>query len=68
MSLELNPGSDSEVLKNPLCPECKQQIVPVERGENTTFKCGCMVTKNFSFTKLSDMTQHIEFWEGREQQ
>jgi ribosomal protein L37AE/L43A len=64
MSLELNPGSDIEVSKNPLCPECKQQIVPVERKNNTVFRCGCMVTKNFTFTKFSDMTQRVSsYWE-----
>lgn len=64
MSLELNPGSDSKVSKNPLCPECRQQIVPVEQGDNTVFRCGCMITKNFTFTKFSDMTQRVSsYWE-----
>lgn len=59
MSLKLNPGCSNTVLKNPLCPECKRQIIPVTVEENTVFICGCDYIRKFIFTEKSDMVESI---------
>jgi len=60
MTLTINPGRNTKVQKNPLCPECKMQIIPVDVTEDhTVYMCGCDSLKQFEFTKRSDMTEDI---------
>ena len=45
--LVLNPGRDGP--KNPLCPECEQQIVPLSNEYELQFTCGCDEIHRFEF-------------------
>lgn len=62
-NLTLNPGAGNPVTKNPLCPKCEKQIIPVTYGENTTYECGCNYTQKFVFTSKSDMTENINYFQ-----
>jgi hypothetical protein len=46
-SLVLNPGRDGP--KNPLCPECEEQIVPLSNEYERQFSCGCDEIHRFEF-------------------
>ena len=45
--LVLNPGREGP--KNPLCPECEEQIVPLSREFERQFTCGCDTIWRFEF-------------------
>lgn len=49
--LVLNPAADQEASGNPLCPDCKEPIVPWANQYERRFICGCDSNKRFSFDR-----------------
>jgi len=49
--LVLNPGRTEKASGNPLCPDCKEPIVPWANQHERRFICGCDSPKQFSFNR-----------------
>lgn len=49
--LVLNPVADADASANPLCPECEEPIRPFANQHQRVFKCGCDVTRRFTFDR-----------------
>lgn len=48
--LSLNPGGEPAP-KNPLCPVCEEQIVPISNDAERRFVCGCEQIWQFTFDR-----------------